>query len=206
LREKYYSFAETVRLIRQANRAYDCEGQLEKIEPLPPITVASSSSGRLCRRWAVKVTRRPWLSSVSFPPTTAVEKYNSMRGPSCGRSGEESGPQQHIASRLGEESVRVAGPRSCSGIAFIPFPSQPVHLNLLVRFINYGTIFFLSQQISFSRFISRRNHQPNRCRVVRLISQADKLGGQVRHPQYGLDSFSFNENGLDLPLLLKALI
>ena len=39
-----------------------------------------------------------------------MEKYNSMRGPSCGRSGEQSGPQQHIASRLGKESVRVAGP------------------------------------------------------------------------------------------------
>ena len=99
-----YATAEMLRSVVPEDRVYGRERQLEKIEPLPPITggVASSSSRH--------VPAMGCKSSVSFPPTAAVEKYKSMRGPSCGRSGEQSGPQQHIASRLGKESVRVAGP------------------------------------------------------------------------------------------------
>jgi len=99
-----YATAEMLRSVVPEDRVYGRERQLEKIEPLPPITggVASSSSRH--------VPAMGCKSSVSFPPAAAVEKYKSMRGPSCGRSGEQSGPQQHIASRLGKESVRVAGP------------------------------------------------------------------------------------------------
>jgi len=96
---RMYATAEMLRSVVPEDRVYGRERQLEKIEPLPPITggVASSSSRH--------VPAMGCKSSVSFPPTAAVEKYKSMRGPSCGRSGEQSGPQQHIASRLGEESV-----------------------------------------------------------------------------------------------------
>jgi hypothetical protein len=36
-----------------------------------------------------------------------------------------------------------------------------IAMNLSAWLISHGAVFFLSQQISFSRLISRRNHRPN---------------------------------------------
>ena len=83
---RMYATAEMLRSVVPEDRVYGRERQLEKIEPLPPITVASTSSGRHVPAMGCKSNPKTWLSSVSFPPTAAAEKYNSMRGPSCGRS------------------------------------------------------------------------------------------------------------------------
>ena len=103
-----YATAEMLRSVVPEDRVYGRERQLEKFEPLPPITVASSSSGRHVPAMGCKSNPKT-LVKFCFIPADGSRGEIPADG-SCGRSGEQSGPQQHIASRLGKESVRVAGP------------------------------------------------------------------------------------------------